>query len=280
MRAMRTGLVLGLILAGANAAGAAPPDLAEGRYPYLAPSGGATPLVARWAGLARAMPDWKDKAKAAHYRFPADKPGRRCDQPKCHPGFRDAYVQRLLALPEGPSRQNARQGRLGLARCGDCHTWDRIRERTAACRLHFDQPDRVECTACHLEGPKVLEPRGDKKTVSVRGAAPLGAWPTHRLTRDEKAIPCDQTCHVPQNPFGVEQVCNDCHGEGKLRVARLAAPGVLVHATDPESPWPRLTHRFFLWLTTGVSGALLAYILLDLVRSRKHPQAPAGPSRG
>ncbi|GAB4268744.1 hypothetical protein [Deferrisoma sp.] len=260
--------VLGLWAGGTPAAGPAP-DLADGRYPYLAPSGEENPLVARWVALARAMPDWKDKAKAAHYRFPPGKDGRKCDQADCHPGFRDDFVEKLLALPDGPDRQGAREPRQGLERCGDCHGWDRIRRRTAACRLHFRETDRVECTSCHLEGPKVLEPRGEKKTAVVRDLRPARAWPAHELTKDEKAIACDRSCHAPQNPFGVERVCTDCHGEGKLEVPRLAAAGVLVHATDPRSPWPRLTDRFFVGLTVVVTAALLAHILLDIVRSRK-----------
>lgn len=260
--------VLGLWAGGAPAAGPAP-ELADGRYPYLAPAGDENPLVARWAGLARAMPDWKDKAKAAHYRFPPGKDGRKCDQADCHPGFRDAFVAKLLALPEGAARQAAREPRQGAERCGDCHGWDRIRQRTAACRLHFRETDRVECTACHLEGPKVLEARGEKKTAVVRGLRPWRAWPAHELTKEEKAIACDKACHAPQNPFGVKRVCGDCHGEGKLEVPRLAAAGVLVHATDPRSPWPRLTDRFFVGLTAVVTAALLAHILLDMVRSRK-----------
>lgn len=254
---------------GAGASPAAEPDLAEARYPYLSPTGEGNPLVARWAALAGALPDWKDKAKAAHYRFPPGKDGRKCDQPDCHPGFRDAFVEKLLALSEGPDRQAGREPRQGLDRCGDCHGWERIRRRTAACRLHFLETDRVECTACHLEGPKVLEPRGEKKAAAVRGLVPARAWPIHELTKDEKAVACDRACHVPQNPFGIERICTDCHGEGKLEVPRLAAAGVLVHATDPESPWPRFTDRFFLWLTAVVTAALLAHILLDMVRSRK-----------
>ncbi len=273
-------LVLGTGVAGVVPAGfgapPAEPERAEGRYPYLSPREGTNPLVARWIGLARAMPDWKDKAKAAHYRFPAGKEGRRCDQKDCHPGFRDTYVERLLGLGEGPERQSARERRQGLDRCGDCHTYRDIRQRTAACRLHFDQPERVGCTGCHLEGDKVLVAQGEAKTIVPRRVSPLRAWPSHELTREEKAMPCDRACHAPDNPYGVERVCAECHGKGKLEVARYTAPGVLVHATDPASFWPRLTNAFFVGLTVVVSGVLVVYVFLDAVRSRKPPRGGSG----
>ncbi len=279
-----SGVVAALVL-GAGAAGTAPsafgarpaePERAEGRYPYLSPREEANPLVARWIRLARAMPDWKDKAKAAHYRFPAGKEGRRCDQKDCHPGFRDTYVERLLGLAEGAERQRARERRQGLDRCGDCHTYRDIRQRTAACRLHFDQPDRVACTGCHLEGDKVLVARGEARTIVPRRVSPLRAWPSHELTQEEKAMPCDRACHAPDNPYGVKRICADCHGKGKLEVARYTAPGVLVHATDQASLWPRLTNGFFIGLTTVVSLVLVVYVFLDALRSRGTGRPPPG----
>ncbi len=275
---LATVLVVGAGLAtGLVPAAGAPPAAegrAEGRYPYLAPTGADNPLVARWAGLARAMPDWKEKNKAAHYRFAAGKDGRRCDQKECHPGFRDAYVDRLLSMPEGPDRQAARERRHGLDGCGDCHTRDAIWARVPACRLHYDRPGRLTCTSCHLQqGARVLVMKGPNKTIALRKPEPVRAWPGHELTRDEKGMACDKTCHVPENPFEVAQVCSDCHGPDKLEVARYTAPGVLVHATDQASLLPGLTSSFFAWLTGIVAVSLLVHILLDVVRSWKE----AGP---
>ncbi|GAB4283381.1 MAG: hypothetical protein Kow0092_38230 [Deferrisomatales bacterium] len=263
--------VAAVLLAAGTVAGAAGPgeDLAEGKYRYLSGTGAASPLVARWAGLAAAMPDWKDKNRAAHYRFPPGKDGRKCDQLECHPGFRDAYVEELVALPEGPQRRQARQRRQGLERCGDCHTYSAIREKTASCRLHFLESQRVECTSCHTPGTKVLVPRGEHKTAALRDPVPLRAWPSHELTQDPKQIACDQLCHVKDNPFEVERVCDECHGKGKLELARYTSPQVLVHATEKASLWPRFTDAFFQVLTVGVLAALFLFILLEVVRERK-----------
>ncbi len=266
-------LALGIGLVGwAPAAPGAPPpgdDLAEGRYPYLSPTGDEAPLVRRWVGLARALPDWKDRNKAAHYRFREGIEGRKCDQKDCHPGLRDAFVERLMALPEGPRRQQARERRYGLDRCADCHTHDAIWARAPACRLHFDRTDRVVCTGCHLERPGVLVALGEHKTIQPRKAAPLRAWPTHELTKEEKAIGCDRSCHRPDNPYGVQRVCLDCHGEGKLEISRYTAPGVLVHATARASMLPAMTNAFFIGLTVLVAVTLLLHIVLDIFRSRK-----------
>jgi hypothetical protein len=244
-------------------------ELAEGKYRYLSQVAPDNRLVSRWTGLAAAMPDWKEKNKAAHYRFPADKEGKKCDQRDCHPGFRDAFVARLAALPEGADRQAAREPRHGLDRCGDCHTYRAIREKTPACSLHYDRPDRVHCTGCHAQGSKVLISLGAKKTVTVRDHDPRAAWPTHQLTKDEKVIACDKACHVPENPFDVPRVCPDCHGKGKLEIASYTAPGVLKHATDQASLFPPLTSTFFIVLTSTVLGALFIYIIIEILRARE-----------
>jgi hypothetical protein len=248
---------------------AKPEDLAEGKYPYFSAFPGESPRVTRWAGLAATMPDWKDKNKAAHYWFPLGKEGKQCDQPDCHPGFRDALVDRLAALTAGPERQAAREQRQGLDRCGDCHTYGAIRKKTAACSLHFDQPDRVQCTGCHAQGSKVLIPLGEKKTVALRDHDARAAWPTHQLTKDPKVIACDKACHVPDNPFDVPRACEDCHGKGKLEIKSYTSPSVLLHATDKASLFPVFTSTFFVALTATVLGALFLYILVEIFRARK-----------
>ncbi len=244
--------------------------LAEGKYSYLKPDGENSALASQWAEFATALPNYRDKAKKAHYRFKKGVEGKKCDTKDCHPGFKDSYVDRIVALPEGSRRIEAREERTGLTRCDDCHTYDTIKAKTIACRLHYQLKDRVQCNSCHTEEQKSLIAIGEKKQIALADSHdPQIDWPAHRLTKEEKQIACDQNCHVENNPFAVTSSCASCHGKGKLELGSYISTNLLVHATAKESIIPNLIRNFYIIFISIFSIFCALFILLDIIRTRK-----------
>ncbi len=245
--------------------------LAEGKYKYLSPKTTDKGSSVFWVEVASSNPNWKDKAKKAHYRFKEGIVGRKCDTKDCHPGFNDKLVSELVATPEGDQRIKARDdlASLGAKRCQDCHTWEKIRDKTNACRLHFKETERVECNSCHAEGQKILLAKGEKKQVAIRDFDDRNDWPAHKLTKDEKLISCDKNCHVKDNPFAIVSVCGDCHGENQLKLASYSSDNLLVHQTAPDSVIPDLIRGFYKILISVFALFCGTYIFLDIVKSRR-----------
>ncbi len=245
--------------------------LAEGKFKYLSRKTTDFGPAALWVEVASANPNWKEKAKKAHYRFKEGVVGRKCDSRDCHPGFKDELVNKLVKLPEGEQRIKAREkhASLGADRCIDCHAWEPIRDKTAACRLHFKKTDRVECNSCHAEGEKFLTPVGEKKQIAIRDYDDRNDWPNHKLTKEEKLISCDKNCHVRENPFEVVSVCADCHGENQLKLASYTASNVLVHQTAENSMIPGFIKGFYKIFITVFALFCGLYIFLDIAKAKR-----------
>jgi len=245
--------------------------LAEGKFKYLSPKTTDNSSTRLWIEIAGSNPNWKEKAKKSHYRFKEGVVGRKCDSRDCHSGFKDNYVAQLVQLPEGERRIKAReeQARLGLNRCQDCHSYAPIRDKTVACRLHFNKTDRVNCNSCHAEGEKVLVPVGDKKQVAIRDFDDRNDWPGHKLTKEEKLISCDKNCHIKDNPYAIASVCGNCHGENQLKLASYMTPNLLVHQTAKNNALPGFIRGFYKIFISGFAVFCGLYILLDIVKSKR-----------
>jgi hypothetical protein len=244
--------------------------LAEGKYSYLKPTDNDTILATQWAKFAEALPNFKEKAKKAHYRFKEGVVGRKCDTKDCHPGFKDGYVERLLALPEGSKRMEAREDRTGLSRCDDCHSYDTIKAKTIACRLHYQLKERVQCNSCHTEGKKAFVAVGEKKRVTLQEDHDQRLdWPAHQLTKDEKKIACDQNCHIENNSFAITSDCASCHGKGKLELSSYISTNLLVHSTAKDSIIPSVVRNFYKIAISYFALFCAIFILLDIIRTRK-----------
>ncbi|MFQ5483719.1 MAG: hypothetical protein ACE5DO_00120 [Desulfobacterales bacterium] len=243
--------------------------LAEGKFQYISSSQDGAFFTARWSEFARLMPNWKEKSKRAHYRFNKGVIGRKCSQMACHPGFTDIYVNRLTALPEGKKRIQAQQERFGLKRCDDCHSYQVIREKTFACRIHYQLRDRVRCDSCHAEGSKVMVSQGEKKTIVLSDYDDHQEWPAHMLTKNKNQNSCNKNCHVTGNPFSVESICLKCHDKGKLELETYFTPNLLVHSRARDSAIPDILRTLFKILVLGVAAFCFFYIVTDLIRSQK-----------
>lgn len=244
-------------------------ELVEGKFQYISSSQDGAFFTTRWSEFARVMTGPIGRKRQTHYRFKEGVIGSKCSQTACHPGFTDIYVNRLTALPEGEKRMQARQERLGLQRCDDCHSYQVIREKTFACRIHYQLRDRVPCASCHAEGSKVMVPQGEKKTAVLYDYDEHQEWPAHMLIKDKNQNSCNTNCHVEGNAFAVESVCLKCHDKGKLELETYFTANLLLHSRARDSAIPDIIRTLFKILVIGVSAFCIFYIVTDFIHSRK-----------